>query len=173
MTATTTEFLQRAGTPRHQDEADLATSYFQADGRLSEVKIRLLDHLSAEKKGDRVVPVFDESVVDVLPELDAAKKRSAAVKQNIDAYLEALGSYDSVQAMTERMLRLKRTSNNLDKDILNLSKQALARSNERPQDDPAVMDAVVKRDRVDAESSAEIADLQKRISRAKEIIGGY
>ena len=117
--------------------------------------------------------MFDESVVDVLPELDAAKKRSAAVKQNIDAYLEALGSYDSVQAMTERMLRLKRTSNNLDKDILNLSKQALARSNERPQDDPAVMDAVVKRDRVAAESSAEIADLQKRISRAKEIIGGY
>jgi hypothetical protein len=35
------------------------------------------------------------------------------------------------------------------------------------------MDAVVKRDRVAAESSAEIADLQKRISRAKEIIGGY
>jgi len=175
MTKTTTEyFLNRSKEPKHADESHLAEAFVRADRELGEQKIRLLDHLSAEKKSDgKVVPVFDSGVEDVLPDLERANKEAAAVNDNIHAYLNALGDFDSVQAMTERMLRLKRTADNLDRDVANLSKQAVTRGIERPQDDPAVMDAAVKRDRVVAESSAEVADLQKRISRAKEIVEGY
>jgi archaellum component FlaC len=137
---------------------------------LGEVKIKLIDHISVEKKGERYIPTFDEGIVDVIPELEDVKKRSSAVRDDIRAYLDALGEYDSVQAMTERLLRLKRTADNLDRDVANLSKQAVTRGVERPQDDAAVMNAAVKRDRVAAESSPEIADLEKRITRVKEIL---
>ena len=173
MTTTLEQFIQREGTPKHIEEAGLAAAYKAADQALGEQKIRLADHLSAERVGAKIVPVFDDGVEADLPELDAARMKAVAVKDDIHAYLDALGDYDSVQSMTERLLRLKRTADNLDRDVANLSKRAVTRGVERPQDDPAVMDAAVKRDRVAAESTAEIADLQKRITRAKEIVEGY
>ena len=140
---------------------------------MGDARISLISHIRPEKKGKKFVPAFDSGVEDCIPLLTSAETKAAAVKDDIRDYLNALGDFDSVQAMTEKMLRLKRTADNLDRDVANLSKQAVTRGVERPQDDPAVMDAAVKRDRVAAESTAEIADLQKRITRAKEIVEGY
>ncbi|MGD0952453.1 MAG: hypothetical protein ABR985_08665 [Methanotrichaceae archaeon] len=81
MTFSTEDFLARNRESKHVDEAHLAEAHIKADKALSEAKIKLISHLSAEKLDGKVVPVFDASVSEVLEALSAAEKEATEVKK--------------------------------------------------------------------------------------------
>jgi hypothetical protein len=118
-------------------------------------------------------PVYADGVEVVSAEVDRASERLERVKTDIREYLALVGEFDSVQAMVEKLARLRRTVDNLNHDVSGLTKQAVNRGVERPQDDPAVMAAADKRDRVVAETKDEIQDLSERIRKAQEITRRY
>ena len=118
-------------------------------------------------------PVYAPGVDAVAKDIETAGENLERIKSDIRSYLELIGEYDSVQSMLERLLRLKRTVDNVNRDLDNITKQTISKGIERPQDDPAVQAATDKRDRVVSETATEIQDLSNRIAKAKELVGRY
>jgi len=160
------QFLKGATKP---PESKIADQYKQALDDADKASLRLIRHLRV-KDGK---PAFSDGVKEVESDISRADERLQTIKIDIKEYLDYVGEYESVQQMVEKLARLRRTVDNLHHDVAGLTKQAVNRGAERPQDDTAVMAAADKRDRVVAESKAEIEDLQQRIAKAKEVIGRY
>ena len=119
-------------------------------------------------------PVYSSGVEAVESEVTRSAERLDRVQADINEYLTLIGEFDSVQAMVEKLARLRRTNDNLTHDVNALLKQASnKKGTARPQDEPLVMSAMDKKYRVAVESREEIEDLSKRIAKAKELVGRY
>lgn len=177
MTETTIgQLLARAGTAKHVEENALAEAYIKADRALGEQKIRLVDHLSAEKKGDKIIPVFDDGVEDVLPDLDAVRKEAFAVKKDVSSYIELLGSAQSIARLTEQLGHLKIIVRNAEfsaKNILEREIKSSGKSSGECMVASVVTNAYAHADRLYKENAPKIDDLLSRIKEAREILEKY
>lgn len=177
MTKSTTEqFLQRAGTPKHTEEAHLASAFVRVDQALGEQKIRLVNHLSAARKNDKVVPIFDDGVEAVLPDLEVAKAKADEVTRDVGRYLELLQDQPSIAGMTETLGRVRIVIRNAEFD----SKALLEREVRTSKKDaaecmtlPDVVDSFAHSEKVAKENQPKIDDLLARIAEARQILEKY
>jgi uncharacterized protein YydD (DUF2326 family) len=116
---------------------------------------------------------FKEEVKEVEPDLKKAEEAEQDMKNAINEYLECLGTFSSVAAMTERLARLKRQVENVKHEADSLLKQAVNSGVERPQEDHTYLAACDKRDRVVSETANEIIDLSQRTSRINALLGRF
>jgi len=174
--ATTTEFLARAGTPKHVDEAKLALAYIAADRSLGEARISLISHISAVEVDGKFVPSFDDEVGDCIPALSASEKAASAVKKDVERYLSLLEDAQSISQLTESLGRIRINVRNAEFD----SKSRLEREVRSRKGDaaecmtlPIVVDSFAHSEKVAKENQQSIDDLLSRIASAKKILGKY
>ena len=147
----------------------MALAYKNAVKTTEEQQARLLSHLRA-RDGQ---PFFRPEVKEVEPDLKAAEAAEAEMRARISEYLDLVGEYGSIRAISERLARLKRQADNVKFEADNALKQAINRGVEHPEADQQAMAAADRRDRVLSEVSGQIADLAQRVKRAKELVGDF
>lgn len=176
MTFSTEQFLARSNEPKHVDEAKLASAYVAADRNLGEARISLISHISAEKKGEKFVPVFDDGVGECIPALTTAEETASATRKDVDRYLKCLGDAQSVAALTERLGHIRivvRNSEFSAKSLLEQTVKASGKTSGEAMLDPKVVDAYALAERLSKENQPAIDDLLARIRGAREVLEKY
>jgi len=176
MTFSTEQFLARSNEPKHADEAKLASAYVAADRNLGEARISLISHISAEKKGEKFIPVFDSGVKECIPALTSAEEKAASVGADVSKYLELLRDQPSVAAMTEQLGRIRivvRNSEFSAKSVLDQTVKASKKTSGEAMVDPKVVDGYAKAERLSKENQPAIDDLLARIREARQILEKY
>ncbi len=134
-------------------------------------------YVRGEKQGDKFVPVFTDGAEEPLNALQDAEKRLGDIEADIKEYASILGDYRSMREMNDRIARCRRMVENSGLDAVNVYKTALSEHRDlSPQEVEAleiVRSKYLARDRTVAEQTPIIEDIQRRMSRAREILAKY
>jgi hypothetical protein len=164
-------FLESSTKP---PDYDLAQSYHDAEKQFDAQQTRLMRYIRARKDGKEFLPVFEQGIESIMPELEHAEMQLQEMRKRIENYLECLGEFGSMAAMIEKLAHMRRSLDNIERDAKNITEAAIRTSGLPPErvatESQDVVDVLNKRDRMRLELEPAIADVQRRINRIKELI---
>ena len=164
-------FLESATKP---PDYDLAQSYRDAEKQFDIQQTRLMRYIRIREDGKEFLPVFEQGIESIMPELEHAEMQLQETRKRIENYLECLGEFSSLAAMTEKLAHMRRSLANVERDAKNITEAAIRTSGLPPErvaiESQEVVEILNKRDRMRLELEPAIADIQRRINRIKELI---
>lgn len=164
-------FLSSATKP---PDYDLAQAYRDAEKQFDIQQTRLMRYIRVRRDGKEFLPFFEQGIESIMPELEESEKHLQEMQKRIENYLDALGEFSSMTAMTEKLAHMRRSLANVERDAKNITEAAIRSSGLPPErvatESQEVVKILNKRDRMRLELEPAIKSLQGRIDRVKELI---
>ena len=163
---TVDQFIESAAAASKPPESELAYAAQRAQKEFDVEQAKLIRQIRV--RDGKVV--FADGAKDVQDQVLAAESKMEAVRSDIKVYLDALQEAGSLTALVEQLGRHRRTLANLKHDHEAIIRQLVTKGVERPQDHTDALNSGSKLDRVTAELTPVINDLQDRVNKAKAVI---
>jgi len=159
-------------------EGHLAEAHRRAQSAFELMQTELVRCLRIEKRGDKLIPIFSEDAAMMAGPHWDAEKRLLAIKADIKTFLGISGGEFSLNILLDKISRARRQVNEaehtarveLERSIRNSKGDSGLAS---AQESPSVQKAFDRRDRLQAEISPIIKELEGKISKAKAILNKY
>lgn len=158
-------------------ESKLAGAYNQALANFESIQSDLVKCLRVEKTTKGLHPIFAAEAEGFSVKLTEAEHHLDEVQKDIEAYLALTDGEVSLDSLTEKLIRYRRTISNVTFEA-NAIRERTVRQNksmspqEAEQLEP-VQQAFDKRDRIKAELEPMVSDLQSKLSKAKKTLEKY
>jgi hypothetical protein len=153
---------------------DLAQAFRDAEKQFDAQQTRLMRYIRIRKDGKEFLPIFEQGIESIMPELEHAEMQLQETRKRIENYLECLGDFSNLAAMTEKLAHMRRSLANVERDAKNITEAAIRTSGLPPErvatESQDVVEILNKRDRMRLELEPAIKSLQGRMDRVKELI---
>jgi hypothetical protein len=158
-------------------EARIASKYKSISDELEKLQTNLLQRIRVAKDSrGRLIPIFQDGVEPLSTELETKDAELKSIRGDIEAYVEAC-SGPSIDPLLSERAKCRKVLADIDFEVRSATsvaiKKGLAKSAAEAENTPAVIDLLVKKDRIHGEYAPRLAEIEQKIAKAQEILKRY